>query len=63
MKYYLAINYGSHEGWRLREVENPIEAISLIQEGETYGNECKILKEIEISYKEEEKNGTKNSKH
>lgn len=55
IKYYLAVYHGSHEGWTLREHDTAIDALKAVTEGgETYGNEWKILKELEITVKDEE---------
>ncbi len=45
---YLAINHGSYEGWALRPYDSPSEALQAAQEGDTYGSEWLILKELAI---------------
>jgi hypothetical protein len=47
-KAFLAINYGTYEGWKLEPFDTPQEALSAAMTGETYGNEWKILKEIAV---------------
>lgn len=51
--FYLAINYGS-EGWHLKPFETPHEALQAVKDGETHGQEWKILKELTVKVKEEE---------
>jgi len=46
--YYLAIDYGTYEGWRLEEVPTAEEGIHRILTGYASGQPWKILKEIEI---------------
>lgn len=43
---YLAIDYGSYEGWRLEEYMTIDEAIQAVKDGKTYREPWKILKEI-----------------
>ena len=51
-KIYLAINYGS-EGWSLTEYKTPTEALNAVKDGDTYGTEWKIFKELQVKIVEE----------
>ena len=51
---YLAINYGAYEGWKLTPYDIAAEALQAVKDGETYGNEWKILKELDIKINETE---------
>ena len=46
---FLAINYGSYEGWTLTEYLTGQDALNAVRGGESYGNEWKILKELQIT--------------
>lgn len=46
--YYLAINYGS-EGWQLNPCDSPELALKSVKEGGSFGNEWKILKELNVT--------------
>ena len=46
---FLAINYGAHEGWKLTPFNTAFEALDAVKSGETYGNEWKIVRELEIT--------------
>jgi len=50
---YLAINYGPYEGWQLNPYDTAFEALKAVRDGETYGHEWKILKELDIKIDEE----------
>ena len=50
---YLALDYGP-EGWALTKYDTASEALQAVKDGETYGNEWKILKELDITIEEEE---------
>ncbi len=53
---YLAINFGAVEGWRLSSYDTAFEALEAVKSGsEIYGNEWKIVKELEIKIEEESK--------
>ena len=47
--YFLAVNYGSYEGWKLIEFESAQEALVALKEGQSHGQTFKILKEVELS--------------
>lgn len=49
MRYYLAVNYGACEGWRLEEMKTPKDAIDRIMKGGVYGTEIKILQELDVA--------------
>ena len=49
---FLAINYGV-EGWQLKPCLNAETALDSVKNGNTFGNEWKILKEIDVVVKEE----------
>jgi len=51
---FLAINYGAYEGWKLTPYLSADVALEAVKRGETYGNEWKILKEIQIKTVDEE---------
>ena len=51
---YLAINYGAYAGWTLTPYNTGDEALQAVRDGETYGNEWKILRELDIAVNEEE---------
>jgi hypothetical protein len=51
--YFLAINYGCYEGWKLDEYESMEKIIEVLKSGSTYGCQFKILKELEINIKDE----------
>ncbi len=51
---YLAINYGTYEGWKLTPYDLAAEAMQAVKDGEGYGQEWKILKELDIKIAEEE---------
>lgn len=46
---YLAINYGCYEGWKLEPHDTAFEALDAVKNGETYGQEWKILRDLEIT--------------
>ena len=46
-KLYLAVNYGSYEGWKLQGYNSIDEVIKAIYAGNTYGNEFKVFKELD----------------
>ena len=50
---YLAVNCGS-EGWALTPYDTGDEALQAAKDGETYGNEWKILRELDIAVNEED---------
>ena len=50
--FFLAINMGCYEGWKLTEYESTKEVLEAIQSGETYTYPFKIFKEIKIEIKE-----------
>jgi hypothetical protein len=45
---FLAINYGAYKGWGLEPFDTAFEAMAAVKSGETYGNEWKIVRELEI---------------
>ncbi|GAG69757.1 unnamed protein product [marine sediment metagenome] len=45
---YLAINYGAYEGWRFTPYDIAAEALQAVKDGDTSGNEWKILKELDV---------------
>ena len=47
--YFLAVNYGSCDGWQLTEFESAQEALDALREGDSFGQPFKILKELELS--------------
>jgi len=49
---YLAIDYGSYEGWSLQECKDVEDAIDKVKQGRTFGEPWKILKELHIVVKE-----------
>jgi len=49
---YLAINYGV-EGWSLKPYDIVSDALEAVKNGETYGNEWKILRELELKVADE----------
>lgn len=49
---YLAINYGP-EGWRFESYDTPNEALQAVKDGDTHGQEWKILKELDVKVEEE----------
>ena len=49
---FLAINYGV-EGWQLTPFFNAGTALDAVKNGDTFGSEWKILKEIDVGIKEE----------
>jgi len=52
---FLGINYGCYEGWKLTEFPSADDALQAVKDGdETYGNEWKILRELDIEIKETE---------
>ena len=46
---YLAINYGCYEGWKLEPYDTVFEAVDAVKSGQTFGNEWKIVRELEIT--------------
>lgn len=52
MTVYLAINFGS-EGWKLEPFLDVNVALNAVKKGSTYGNEWKILKELEVVVKDD----------
>jgi len=54
VKYYLALNHGSYEGWELIEIKTPLDGVHQIIHGETYGLEVKILKEVNLLVNDKE---------
>lgn len=52
--YYLAVNYGCYEGWKLTPYDSPDKALQSVKDGETYGQEWKVLKELDVLVKDEE---------
>jgi len=52
--WFLAINHGPHEGWTLTPYDSPHKALQVVKKGEAYGNEWKILKEVDIIVNEAE---------
>jgi hypothetical protein len=46
---YLAIDYGTYEGWRLQEYETPELALNAVKSGQFSGSPWKILKELKIA--------------
>ena len=50
---YLAINYGAYEGWKFEPYDTASEALQAVKDGETYGNEWKILKQLDVKVEEE----------
>lgn len=55
--FYLAVNYGTYEGWRLTEYPTAQEALKAVYSGQTFGNEWKILKEMKVEIADDEKPG------
>ena len=51
---YLGINYGAYEGWKLEPYGTPYAALQAVKDGETYGNEWKILRELDIKVEEQD---------
>jgi len=51
---YLGINYGT-EGWTLTPYDIAAKALRAVKDGETYGNEWKILRELDIKVDETER--------
>lgn len=51
---YLAINYGPFEGWSLIPHDSAKKALQEAKDGETHGNEWKILRELDIEIDEKE---------
>ena len=50
---YLALDYMS-EGWQLNPYDTTAEALQAVKDGETYGNQWKILRELDIKVDETE---------
>jgi len=53
---FLAINYGS-EGWHLQKCVSTGDAIQKVKNGQTFGNEWKILKELNLTIERSEEDG------
>jgi len=49
---YLAIDYGTYEGWRLEEYETAEAALEALKSGKFSGSPWKILKELKITIEE-----------
>jgi len=47
--YFLAVNYGSYEGWQLVEFESVKEVLDALKKGRSEGRQFIILKELELS--------------
>ena len=51
---YLALETGSYDGgWSLKKYNSPAEALQAVKDGETYGNEWMILRELDIKVEED----------
>ncbi len=53
--YYLAVDYGSYEGWKLVKYPTAEDALDAVKSGKEYteSGKWKILKEVEITVKED----------
>jgi len=49
---YLAIDYGTYEGWLLQEYEIPEDALKAVKSGQFSGSPWKILKELKVTIEE-----------
>ena len=54
---YLAIDYGTYEGWRLEEYETAEAALKAVKSGQFSSSPWKILKELKISVEDSDEGG------